>query len=163
MKKILSLVTVLALAVPAAAIAAKPADPGSNGKGKVQRCKKSNKVAFTVGGTVVDPAAAAADTSTAEYLTVTGEGGPVTFKVEKANKHARKWLAADEGNTAELDAAKITLAEGNTAIEAGDKVKALGKTGQKRNCTATKAVSLRKVTVSQPEPAEEAPAPTTTA
>lgn len=156
MKKILSLAAVLALVVPASAMAVKPSDPGSQGKGKTQRCKKSNKVAFVVGGTVVDPASVAGDTSGAEFLTVTGEGGPVTFKVERANKHAKKWLAADEGNSADLEAAKITLAEGNAAIEVGDKVKAIGKTGQKRNCTTTKAVSLRKVTVSQPEPAETA-------
>lgn len=151
--RLITLLAVTALVAPAAAIAGHSADPGSHGKGKVQRCKKSNKVAFVVGGTAVNavPTTPAAGD---EYVTITDTSGDVvTFLVTRANRHAKKWLAADEGQTAELDADQITFPEGQTAANEGDKVKAIGKTGQKRNCTTTKAVSLKKVTVSAPEPA----------
>ena len=151
MKKILSLAAVLALAVPASAIAEKPADPGSNGQAKSKRCKKRPNVGYTATGTLVGtPSAADADGNVT-----------LTVNVTKTNKHAR--ALKGDGKTITVKASELRYS-GNEVADDGDRVKIIGKVAKpKRGCPAATAEELeakiRKVVVTEPEPAEEQQAP----
>ena len=158
MKKILSLVAVLALVIPAAAIAERPADPGSKGKSQSQakskRCKGPN-VGYTVRGTL----AAAPDTSVADKVTL-------SVNVTSTSKHARALKTGTQPASITVPAAayKYTGTAPATA-DAGDRVKIIGKIHKpkKKGCPAPTAEQLeakiRKATVSEPEPAEETTQP----
>ena len=153
MKKILSLAAILALAVPASAIAEKPADPGSQGKSqsKSKRCKKRPNVGYTATGTLVGtPSAADADGNVT-----------LTVNVTKTNKHAKALKGDGQVITVKATGYKY---EGNEVADDGDRVKIIGKVAKpKKGCPAATeeelAAKIRKVTVTEPEPAEEQQAP----
>lgn len=152
MKKILTLTAVLAIAAPISAFAAKPADPGSKGKtqsqAKSKRCKGPN-VGYTVTGTL----AGAPDTSVADKVTL-------SVNVTSTSKHARALKTATQPASITVPAAAYTYTGTAPATaDAGDRVKIIGKIykPKKKGCPAPTAEQLeakiRKVTVSEPEPA----------
>src|SRR5688572_13030934 len=134
--KSLALAAVAALALPGAALAAKPADPGSKGqeksaaaKAKPKPAKKTKGVGFAIKGTTAAPALPVADGA----LT-----GPVTLDPSSANKHARGLLTltkADLAGTAtedvgvagdKVEVEYVGLSE-TDALTATDVVKVVGK------------------------------------
>ena len=83
LKKTAVATAVAALAIPAAAQAEKPANPGSQGKAK-QSQPKTQKVGFVLSGTGL-----AGQTGT------TALTDPFTLDLVSANKHARNALSTD--------------------------------------------------------------------
>ena len=150
MKKILSTLAVTALVVPAGAMAAKPSDPGSKGQekssAKSKRCKKGPSVGYTATGTLVGTPTVNADGTTTLVVNVT-----------KTNKHAKALKGDGKTITVKSDAVKYS---GNEAADDGDRVKINGKVLKpKAKCPAATAEQLeakiRKVTITEPEAAEE--------
>src|SRR5688500_13905859 len=89
MKMTIALTAVAALALPAAAQAVKPAEPGKQGHERAAEKKAAQKPkgkAFVVKGTTAETALPVADGA----LT-----GPLTLDPKSANKHARKALELD--------------------------------------------------------------------
>jgi hypothetical protein len=154
-KSFLTVLAVSALVVPAGAMAGKPTDPGSKGKNKSvpAKCKHVQKVGFTITGVVRDAAAEPAAGETVINITHDGQLIPLSVKVEKSNSHVKKYFKA--GGSTDFEVAAIKLGEGNAAADTGDRVKVVGKvTRYKKGCAGTQTVTLKKVTVSSPEPAE---------
>ena len=166
--KILALTAVTALAVPAAAQAVKPADPGKNGRDKAAQKQSANKtktVGFSFAGLIgATGAPDATQVAGTEFWTLTTD--PFSLDLESANLHARRALgitsAAFEGTTlteidegSTTDRFRLTLVGYDTGEEpdAGDRVKVIGKVERTRNAkgSATKfsygAIDVRKVVV----------------
>jgi hypothetical protein len=152
--RFISLLAVTALVIPAAAIAEKPSDPGAQGKSKAQersakskRCKKRPNVGYTATGTLVGtPSAPDADGNVT-----------LTVNVTKTNKHAS--ALKGDGQVITVKAAAVKY-EGNEVADDGDRVKIVGKVAKpKKKCpAATDEVlerNIRKVMITEPEPAEE--------
>lgn len=97
------------LAVPAAAQAAKPENPGAQGKAKAEQqrsAKAQNKskakgVGFTLSGTGLSG------------LTGTTLTGPLTLDLVSANKHARLALSVDKAFIAGSETFAVPVAEGD--------------------------------------------------
>lgn len=159
-----ALAAAAALALPGAALADKPQDPGSKGKTKAaekqakagKRCAKNPKVGFVARGTLVS-------------LT----RPTLVANLTKGNRHARSFFAArgsalpSEQTFTLADATKVTFGDGITDVSGDSKVdetdlqagttyrvKLIGKVLKaKRNCTVSDSAgpTIRKVVISLPE------------
>ena len=166
--KTLALTAVAALALPAAAQAGKPNDPGKHGRDKAaqkQSATKTQKVGFTFAGLIgATGAPDAAPVAGTEFFTLTTD--PFSLDLESANLHARKALgitsaafegttltAIDEGST--TDRFRLTLVgfDEGEAPDAGDRVKVIGKVTRTRNAKGSQTkwtygdIDVRKVVV----------------
>ena len=136
------------VALTAATIAVLALSPAAQAKpGSSKRCAKSPAVGFVAAG------------SLAGYDETT-----VSLDVAQANRHARRWLAANdpvfsligvqpsfEGVTDANADGVVDLAD----VTAGDRVQVMGKLARpKRGCAGTSALRVRRVTVTR-ETAEE--------
>ena len=146
--KTLALTAVAALALPAAAQATKPAEPGKQGRDKAAQKKAAQKPkgkAFTVKGTT---------TATALPVTDGALTGPLTLDPTSANKHARTLLTLSKeelagtatetfGVTGDAVVVKYVGLAATDALTATDVVKVHGKV--KRDGT----LDIRKITVTR--------------
>ena len=155
--KILALTAVAALAVPAAAQAGKPTEPGKQGRDKAAQKKSAQKPkgkAFTLKGTTAATALPVADGA----LT-----GALTLDPTSANKHARTLLTLTRaelrgtatetfGVTGDKVVVRYNGLESTDALTATDVIKVHGKV--KRDGT----LDIRRITVTRetPEPAPTA-------
>ncbi len=153
--KTLALTAVAALAIPAAAQADKPAEPGKQGRDKAttkQSAQKPKGKAFTLKGTTAATALPVSDGALS---------GPLTLDATSANKHARKLLTLtkDElrgtatetfGVAGDKVVVKLDGLAAGDALTATDVVKVTGKV--KRDGT----LDIRRITVTR-ESAEETP------
>ena len=153
-KKILATAALSALAVPASALADKPANPGSQGKAKSEQAKAKTKgVGFTVGG--VDLSG----------LTVTDGKltGALKLDPTSANAHARRFLELSKADvagekTVSLGTAGDAVILKYNGVSAGDtllptdRVKVIGK------LSGGKTLDIRKITVTR---GDKKPAETT--
>ena len=176
------------LAVPAAAQAEKPQNPGAQGKAKAEqqrgakaqkqsKAKKAKGVGFTLSGTGLSG------------LTGTTLTGPLTLDIVSANKHARQALELDKAFIAGSGAFAVPVAEGDAFnvkldgitdgsdegtdvsladVVATDTVKVIGKVARTRTKSKGSkpaftfgAIDIRKVVITReaPESAPEESAP----
>jgi hypothetical protein len=155
--KTIALTAVLALALPAAAQATKPAEPGKQGKEKAAEKKAAQKPkgkAFSLKGTGL------------ATLPVTDGAltGALTLDPTSANKHARTLLTLTKadlrgtgtetfGVTGDKVVVKYVGLTATDALQATDVVKAHGKvTGG--------TLDIRRITIKRETAEEPAPAPT---
>ena len=173
-KNILTTGAIAALALPGAAFADQPADPGSQGKAKgkakqeqkTSKAKKAKGVGFTVKGTELSG------------LTVTDGklAGPFTLDPTSANRHARDFLGLTSQQVAGEDTATLgTAADAVTvrlnglnageAILPTDSVKVIGKVTRvkKGDTTTTRTLDIRKVTITRGSGGDSTPTTTTAA
>jgi hypothetical protein len=152
-KTILATTAIAALAVPAAAGADKPANPGSQGKGHAKRAHKVKGVGFTLAGTKVTGLSVADGKLS----------GPLTLDPTSANKHARTFLqlskadvAGDKtvslGTAGDAILVKLHGLKPGDALTATDRVKVIGKlTGS--------TLDIRKLTITRRPPKADEPKP----
>ena len=153
----IALTAVAALALPAAAHATKPAEPGKQGKDRAaakQQAQKPKGKAFTLKGVGLASVPVADGALT----------GPLTLDPTSANKHARALLTLTKadlrgtatetfGETGDKVVVRYVGLTSTDALQATDVVKVLGKV---RNGT----LDIRSITVKREAPEEPAPAPT---
>jgi hypothetical protein len=154
--KTLALTAVAALALPAAAQATKPAEPGKQGRDKAaakQQTKKPKGKAFTLKGVGL-----ASLPVTDGALT-----GALTLDPTSANKHARTLLTLSKadlrgtatetfGETGDAVVVRYVGLTATDALQATDRVKVLGK-------VVAGKLDIRRITVKRETPEEPAPAP----
>ena len=164
--KILALTAVAALAVPAAAQAVKPAEPGKKGRDNAaQKQSATKKVGFSFAGLIgATGAPEATQVTGTQFWTLATD--PFSLDLESANLHARRALGItsaafdgttlteiDEGSTTDQFRLKLVGYDTGEAPDAGDRVKVIGKVERTRNPRGSEtrfsygAIDVRKVVV----------------
>lgn len=173
--KILALTAVAALALPAAAQAGKPTDPGKHGRDNAaqkQSASKTKKVGFSLSGLLVQGETFPTFTAAGDRFTV----GAFELDLLSANKHARSALGIQKSA---ITGTGVTLLDGFAAddsfrlvvegiadaandgisndLAAGDRVHVIGKVTRTRNAREQGekqtytwgAIDIRKVVVTR--------------
>ncbi len=132
------------VAFPALSADARPAKGGKSVKvKKSKRCAKQHRVGFVAGGTLAG-----------------FDGQSVTLTVQRANRHARRYLESNPPTFSTVGArvsfVDVTDAGDNGVgfedVLATDRVAVIGKLSvPKRRCTGEVSLAVRKVVVVRPE------------
>ncbi|HEX8120634.1 MAG TPA: hypothetical protein VF549_05130 [Solirubrobacteraceae bacterium] len=150
--KSIALAVVAALALPGAAVASKPAEPGKQGHDTAaakQHAKKPHGKAFTLKGTGLATLPVADGALT----------GPLTLDPTSANKHARTLLDLSKtdlkgtatetfGETGDKVVVKYAGLTATDALQATDVVKVLGK-------VVAGKLDIRSITITREAPEQE--------
>ena len=152
--KLIATSAIAALAIPAAAMADKPADSGSHGKTHSQQAKKPKGVGFSLGGVDVT-----------QFSVTDGVVAPISLDPTTANKHARTFFEPDltKSFIKGEDTVQVPVASGDKALvrynglsstdalQPTDRIKVIGKVTKvkKSDTTTQRVLDIRKVVITR--------------